>query len=88
MASSESEMRETMVTSATQIRTEERWEGRYGIQEQVTISGAAGAGAAGAAEVLSELRFSSFHVWFLPTESCHETQSVQVAGKMHTNIRI
>nr|XP_058909566.1 titin isoform X6 [Kogia breviceps] len=64
MASSESEMRETMVTSATQIRTEERWEGRYGIQEQVTISGAAGAaasatfaagtGAAGAAEVKQE----------------------------------
>uniref|UniRef100_A0A8C0CQX7 Ig-like domain-containing protein n=1 Tax=Balaenoptera musculus TaxID=9771 RepID=A0A8C0CQX7_BALMU len=54
MASSESEMRETMVTSATQIRTEERWEGRYGIQEQVTISGAAGAGAAGAAEVRPE----------------------------------
>lgn len=86
MASSESEMRETMVTSATQIRTEERWEGRYGIQEQVTISGAAGAaasatfaagaGAAGAAEVLSELPFSSFHIWFLPTESCRETQSV------------
>ncbi|XP_054418510.1 titin isoform X1 [Pteronotus mesoamericanus] len=44
VASSESEMRETMVTSATQIRTEERWEGRYrGVQEQTTISGAAGA---------------------------------------------
>uniref|UniRef100_A0A452EV51 Ig-like domain-containing protein n=1 Tax=Capra hircus TaxID=9925 RepID=A0A452EV51_CAPHI len=45
VASSEAEMRETTVTSATQIRTEERWEGRYGIQEQVTISGAAGAAA-------------------------------------------
>uniref|UniRef100_A0A8W4FKS4 Ig-like domain-containing protein n=1 Tax=Sus scrofa TaxID=9823 RepID=A0A8W4FKS4_PIG len=45
MASTEAEMRETTVTSATQIRTEERWEGRYGIQEQVTISGAAGAAA-------------------------------------------
>lgn len=69
VASSEAEMRETTVTSATQIRTEERWEGRYGIQEQVTISGgagaaagvsasaafAAGAVATGAAEVLSEL---------------------------------
>ncbi|XP_069326391.1 titin isoform X5 [Eulemur rufifrons] len=42
-SSSEAEMRETMMTSSTQIRTEERWEGRYGIQEQVTISGAAGA---------------------------------------------
>uniref|UniRef100_A0A3Q1NI96 Ig-like domain-containing protein n=1 Tax=Bos taurus TaxID=9913 RepID=A0A3Q1NI96_BOVIN len=64
VASSEAEMRETTVTSATQIRTEERWEGRYGIQEQVTISGAAGAAAsttfaagavaAGAAEVKQE----------------------------------
>ncbi|XP_045336328.1 titin isoform X4 [Leopardus geoffroyi] len=45
VASSEAEMRETTVTSATQIRTEERWEGRYGIQEQVTISGGAGAAA-------------------------------------------
>lgn len=45
MASSEAEMRETTVTSATQIRTEERWEGRYGMQEQVTISGAAGTAA-------------------------------------------
>lgn len=65
VASSEAEMRETTVTSATQIRTEERWEGRYGIQEQVTVSGgadaaaslsasatfAAGAAAAGAVEV-------------------------------------
>lgn len=69
MASSEAEMRETTVTRSEQIRTEERWEGRYGIQEQVTISGGAGAAASvsasaafaagavatGAAEVLSEL---------------------------------
>ncbi|XP_057602279.1 titin isoform X1 [Hippopotamus amphibius kiboko] len=64
VASSEAEMRETTMTSATQIRTEERWEGRYGIHEQVTISGAAGAAAsatfaagavaAGAAEVKQE----------------------------------
>lgn len=44
-ASSEAEMRETTVTSSTQIRTEERWEGRYGLQEQVTISGTAAAAA-------------------------------------------
>ncbi|XP_069876144.1 titin-like [Dipodomys merriami] len=37
------EMRETTVTSSTQIRKEERWEGRYGVQEQVTVTGAAGA---------------------------------------------
>ncbi|XP_045698023.1 titin isoform X1 [Phyllostomus hastatus] len=45
VASSESEMRETVMTSATQIRTEERWEGRYGVHEQMTISSAAGAAA-------------------------------------------
>ncbi|XP_032711907.1 titin isoform X2 [Lontra canadensis] len=45
VASSEAEMRETTVTSATQIQTEERWERRYGIQEQVTVSREAGAAA-------------------------------------------
>lgn len=44
-SSAEAEMRETTVTSSTQIRREERWEGRYGLQEQVTMSGAAGAAA-------------------------------------------
>ncbi|KAL4688834.1 hypothetical protein H8959_005086 [Pygathrix nigripes] len=50
-SSSEAEMRETTLTASTQIRTEERWEGRYGVQEQMTISGAAGAVATGAKEV-------------------------------------
>lgn len=66
-SSTEAEMRETTMTSSTQIRREERWEGRYGVQEQVTISGAAGASvsasssitagavATGAKEVWSEL---------------------------------
>lgn len=44
-SSTEAEMRETTMTSSTQIRREERWEGRYGVQEQVTISGAVGAAA-------------------------------------------
>ncbi|MEJ1278294.1 coiled-coil domain containing 141 [Cricetulus griseus] len=44
-SSTEAEMTETTMTSSTQIRREERWEGRYGVQEQVTISGAAGAAA-------------------------------------------
>lgn len=54
-ATAEAQMKETRVsTSATEIRTEERWEGRYGLQEQVTISGAAaGEVAAGAKEVKS-----------------------------------
>ncbi|XP_062971718.1 titin isoform X23 [Cynocephalus volans] len=59
-SSSEAEMRETVMTGSTQIRTEERWEGRYGVQEQMTISGAASAAAsvsavaAGAKEVKQE----------------------------------
>lgn len=55
VATTEAQMKETRVsTSTTQIRTEERWEGRYGVQEQVTISGAAaGDVAAGAREVKS-----------------------------------
>lgn len=49
-ATAEAQMKETRVsTSTTQIRTEERWEGRYGVQEQVTISGAA-AGEVAAAD--------------------------------------
>ncbi|XP_009989473.1 PREDICTED: titin-like [Tauraco erythrolophus] len=52
-ATTEAQMKETRVsTSSTQIRTEEKWEGRYGVQEQVTISGTtAGEVAAGAREV-------------------------------------
>ncbi|KAM5280233.1 titin isoform 2-T2 [Ctenodactylus gundi] len=46
--SAEAELRETMVTSSTQMRREERWEGTYGVQEQVTISGAATGVSAGA----------------------------------------
>lgn len=79
-ASTEAEMRETTMTSSTQIRREERWEGRYGVQEQVTISGAAstaasmsasssftaGAVATGAKEVQSEtLCFSQLAFWLL-----------------------
>uniref|UniRef100_H0XTM2 Ig-like domain-containing protein n=1 Tax=Otolemur garnettii TaxID=30611 RepID=H0XTM2_OTOGA len=51
-SSTEAEMRETTLTSSTQIRREERWEGRYGVQEQVTISGAAGAAARVSAEAV------------------------------------
>uniref|UniRef100_A0A8B9VID3 Ig-like domain-containing protein n=1 Tax=Anas zonorhyncha TaxID=75864 RepID=A0A8B9VID3_9AVES len=52
-ATTEAQVKETRLsTSATQIRTEERWEGRYGVQEQVTFSGAtAGEVATGAKEV-------------------------------------
>ncbi|XP_045150520.1 titin isoform X2 [Echinops telfairi] len=45
VATAEAEMRETTMTGSMQIQTEERWEGRYGLREQVTVSGAAGAAA-------------------------------------------
>lgn len=75
-SSTEAEMRETTLTSSTQIRREERWEGRYGVQEQVTISGSAsaaasvsasssftaGAVATGAKEVQSDAFLSLFHL--------------------------
>lgn len=56
-ATTEAQMKEARVTtSATQIKTEERWEGRYEVREQVTISGAtAGEVAASAREVKSTL---------------------------------
>lgn len=91
VASTEAEMRETMLTSSTQIRTEERWEGRYGVQEQMTTSGAtfaAGAVATGATEVLSELLcfvFLPFTFCSFQPGSCHEAQSVEA---VHMSIRI
>lgn len=53
-ATMESQMKETRVTTSTTQVTEERWEGRYGVQEQVTVTGAAaGEVATGAREVKS-----------------------------------
>lgn len=62
VATSETRMKDTRVTtSTTQMRTEERWEGRYGVHEQVAISGAATAEAtlaigAAAAAAATEVR--------------------------------
>ncbi|NWV68584.1 TITIN protein, partial [Malurus elegans] len=55
-ASVETLTKETRVsTSTTQVGSEERWEERYGVQEQVTITGTtAGEVAAGAREVRKE----------------------------------
>lgn len=53
-ATVEAQMKETRVSTSTTQVTEERWEGRYGVQEQVTVTGAtAGEVAAGAREVKS-----------------------------------
>lgn len=58
VAVSEARMKDAkLTTSTTQIRTEERWEGKYGVQERVTVSGTAeaasamGVGVAAAKEV-------------------------------------
>ncbi|XP_060033624.1 titin isoform X1 [Erinaceus europaeus] len=69
VASSETEMRETTVTSSTQMRTEERWEGSYGLQEQVTISGAVGT----AASVSASATYASGAVTSGAAEVKHET---------------
>lgn len=87
VASSESEMRETMVTSATQIRTEERWEGRYGVQEQTTISGAAGAAFAAAAKEVPWEPPASFRVSFLQPESRQESPSGVGRAQERKNIQ-
>ncbi|NXH49300.1 TITIN protein, partial [Dicaeum eximium] len=51
----EAQMKETRVSTSTTQVTEERWEGRYGVQEQVTITGTtAGEVATGAREVRKE----------------------------------
>lgn len=51
-ATMESQTKETRVSTSTTQVTEERWEGRYGVQEQVTVTGAtAGEVATGAREV-------------------------------------
>ncbi|KAJ7345581.1 hypothetical protein JRQ81_001531 [Phrynocephalus forsythii] len=50
VATSEARMQDTRVTT-TQMRTEERWEGRYGIHEQITVSGTAAAAAEAAVGV-------------------------------------
>ncbi|NWW69913.1 TITIN protein, partial [Climacteris rufus] len=54
-ATMEAQMKETRVSTSTTQVTEERWEGRYGVQEQVTVTGAtAGEVATGAREVRKE----------------------------------
>ncbi|NWS55827.1 TITIN protein, partial [Chunga burmeisteri] len=80
-ATTEAQMKETRVsTSATQIRTEERWEGRYGVQEQVTISGAtAGEVAAGAREVRKEPEKTSVPTEIIATDKVKEQERISRA---------
>ncbi|NXE21879.1 TITIN protein, partial [Ardeotis kori] len=80
-ATMEAQMKETRVsTSATQIRTEERWEGRYGVQEQVTVSGAAAAEvAAGAREVRKEPEKAPVPTVIIATDEDKEQERISRA---------
>ncbi|KAK1196573.1 TITIN protein, partial [Pygoscelis papua] len=80
-ATTEAQMKETRIsTSATQIRTEERWEGRYGVQEQVTISGAtAGEVAAGAREVRKEPEKTPVPTVIIATDKAKEQERISRA---------
>ncbi|KFV66309.1 Titin, partial [Dryobates pubescens] len=81
VATTEAQMKETRVsTSTTQIRTEERWEGRYGVQEQVTISGAtAGDVAAGAREVQKEPEKTPVLTVTVATDKTKEQETISRA---------
>ncbi|KFP32174.1 Titin, partial [Colius striatus] len=80
-ATTEAQMKETRVsTSTTEIRTEERWEGRYGVQEQVTISGsAAGEVAAGATEVRKEPEKTPVPTVIIATDKAKEQEKISRA---------
>ncbi|NXG82258.1 TITIN protein, partial [Stercorarius parasiticus] len=78
-ATTETQMKETRVsTSATQIRTEERWEGRYGVQEQVTVSGA-GEAAAGAREIRKEPEKTPVPAVIIATDKAKEQERISRA---------
>ncbi|NWW99578.1 TITIN protein, partial [Caloenas nicobarica] len=80
-ATAEAQMKETRVsTSTTQIRTEERWEGRYGVQEQVTISGAAAAEVAAAdREIRKEPEKTPVPTVIIATDKAKEQERVSRA---------
>ncbi|KFO86633.1 Titin, partial [Buceros rhinoceros silvestris] len=80
-ATTEAQMKETRLsTSTTQIRTEERWEGRYGVQEQVTISGAKAAEvAAGAKEVRKEAERTPVPTVIIATDKAKEQERISRA---------
>uniref|UniRef100_A0A493TUK4 Ig-like domain-containing protein n=1 Tax=Anas platyrhynchos platyrhynchos TaxID=8840 RepID=A0A493TUK4_ANAPP len=80
-ATTEAQVKETRLsTSATQIRTEERWEGRYGVQEQVTFSGAtAGEVATGAKEVRKEPEKTPVPTVIIATDKAKEQERISRA---------
>ncbi|NXO00169.1 TITIN protein, partial [Rhinopomastus cyanomelas] len=81
VSTTEAQMKEMKVsTSATQIKTEERWEGRYGVQEQVAVSGAsAGEVAAGAKEVRKESEKTPVPTVIIATDKAREQERISQA---------
>ncbi|NXO20801.1 TITIN protein, partial [Cisticola juncidis] len=76
-ATMESQMKETRVSTSTTQVTEERWEGRYGVQEQVTVTGAAaGEVAAGAREVRKEPEKTPAPTVIIATDKAKEQERI------------
>ncbi|NXI26726.1 TITIN protein, partial [Sterrhoptilus dennistouni] len=76
-ATMESQMKETRVSTSTTQVTEERWEGRYGVQEQVTITGAtAGEVAPAAREVRKEPEKTPVPTVIIATDKAKEQERI------------
>ncbi|NWQ99883.1 TITIN protein, partial [Paradoxornis webbianus] len=76
-ATMESQMKETRVSTSTTQVTEERWEGRYGVQEQVTITGAAaGEVAPGTREVRKEPEKTPVPTVIIATDKAKEQERI------------
>ncbi|NXM99795.1 TITIN protein, partial [Sylvia borin] len=76
-ATMESQMKETRVSTSTTQVTEERWEGRYGVQEQVTITGTtAGEVAPGAREVRKEPEKTPVPTVIIATDKAKEQERI------------
>ncbi|NXD91739.1 TITIN protein, partial [Chaetorhynchus papuensis] len=76
-ATTETQMKETRVSTSTTQVTEERWEGRYGVQEQVTVTGAtAGEVATGAREVRKEPEKTPVPKVIIATDKAKEQERI------------
>ncbi|NXK58204.1 TITIN protein, partial [Sylvietta virens] len=76
-ATMEAQMKETRVSTSTTQVTEERWEGRYGVQEQVTVTGAtAGEVATGAREVRKEPEKTPVPTVIIATDKAKEQERI------------
>ncbi|NXC95091.1 TITIN protein, partial [Certhia familiaris] len=76
-ATMEAQTKETRVSTSTTQVTEERWEGRYGVQEQVTVTGTtAGEVATGAREVRKEPEKTPVPTVIIATDKAKEQERI------------